>query len=91
MLINHRVFHGNLPNVGDVPREMLALGFRPGWAGPVADVEEWDAAEVARLSESIQPFFGSRNKREWDFAGGNKPTKMASEAPGMNPSRWQRD
>ena len=91
VLINHRVFHGNLPNVGDAPREMLALAYRPGWAGPVADVEEWDAAEVARLPESIQPFFGSRNKRVWDFGGGNKPPDMQNDARGLDPSRWERE
>ena len=34
VLINHKVFHGNYPNVGDYPREMLAIAYRPGWAGP---------------------------------------------------------
>jgi ectoine hydroxylase-related dioxygenase (phytanoyl-CoA dioxygenase family) len=90
VLINHRVFHGNLPNVGDYPREMLALGFRPGWAGPIETVDEWDAAEVAKLPAEVQTFFGSRNQRVWDFDGGNKPANMASTAPGMNPSRWER-
>lgn len=90
VLINHRVFHGNLPNVGDYPREMLALGFRPGWAGPIETVDEWDAAEVAKLPAEVRTFFGSRNQRDWDFGGGNKPANMARTAPGMNPSRWQR-
>ncbi len=90
VLLNHKTFHGNYPNTGDRPREMLAIGYRPAWAGPVAEVDEWDADEVAKLPETIRPFFGSRNQRIWDFGGGNKPANMASEAPGISPSRWQR-
>ncbi|MFN0196420.1 MAG: phytanoyl-CoA dioxygenase family protein [Planctomycetaceae bacterium] len=89
VLINHRVFHGNYPNTGNRPRELLALGYRPGWAGPIHEVENWDSAEVARLSPAIQAMMGNRNQRVWDFSGGNKPANMPSEAPGMNPSRWE--
>jgi ectoine hydroxylase-related dioxygenase (phytanoyl-CoA dioxygenase family) len=90
VLINHRVFHGNYPNTGTRAREMLAIAYRPGWAGPVAEVAPWDPAELARLPEAVQPFFADRNTRHWDFHGGNKPAGMAREAPGMNPSRWDR-
>ena len=90
VLINHRVFHGNYPNTGDRAREMLAIGYRPAWAGPVKEVDEWDAAELAKLPDDIRQLMGSRNQRDWDFEGGNKPPKMASEAAGMNPSRWER-
>ena len=90
VLINHRVFHGNYPNIGDRAREMLAIAYRPGWAGPVAEVAPWDTAELARLPTAVRPFFVDRNTRHWDFGGGNKPAGMAREAPGMNPSRWER-
>lgn len=90
VLINHRVFHGNFPNTGTRAREMLAIAYRPGWAGPVAEVAAWDPAEVARLSEEVQPFLADRNIRHWDFHGGNKPANMAREAPGMDPQRWER-
>jgi hypothetical protein len=88
ILINHRVFHGNYPNTGDRPRGMLAIAYRPAWAGPVDRVDDWDPGEVAKLPDAVRPFFGGRNTRLWDFGGGNKPANMASEAPGMNPSRW---
>lgn len=88
VLINHRVFHGNYPNTGTYAREMLAVAYRPGWAGPIDSIQPWDPAEVAKLPDSIQPFFADPNLRHWDFDGGNKPDNMASEAPGMNPSRW---
>jgi len=91
VLINHRVFHGNFPNTGDRSREMLAIAYRPGWAGPIQEVPEWDASQVEALPAHVRAVFGSRNTRHWDFGGGNKPANMASEAPGMNPSRWERD
>ncbi len=90
VLINHRVFHGNFPNTGDRPREMLAIAYRPAWAGPVAPVDEWAENELARLPAEVRAVMTDRNHREWTFDGGNKPTSMAREAPGMSPSRWER-
>ena len=90
MFINHKVFHGNFPNVGDWPRSMLAIAYRPAWAGPVQKVEAWDPQAVAALPDAVRPFFGDRNTRHWTPEGGNKPSNMASHAPGINPSRWER-
>jgi ectoine hydroxylase-related dioxygenase (phytanoyl-CoA dioxygenase family) len=91
VLINHKVFHGNFPNQGDRAREMLAIAYRPAWAGPVvAQVDPWSPEDVAALPETVRPFFIDRNTRRWDFGGGNKPANMQSEAPGINPSRWQK-
>jgi hypothetical protein len=92
VLINHKVFHGNFPNVGANPRQMLAIAYRPAWAGPVVqEVEPWNPDDLAALPESVRAFFIDRNTRYWDFGGGNKPANMAREAPGMNPSRWGPD
>jgi ectoine hydroxylase-related dioxygenase (phytanoyl-CoA dioxygenase family) len=91
VLINHRVFHGNFPNTGDRSREMLAIAYRPAWAGPVAEVPEWPAEQLASLDPAIRTLFGNRNQREWDFLGGNKPDNMTSEAPGLSPARWERE
>jgi len=88
VLINHRVFHGNFPNTGDRAREMLAIAYRPGWAGPVDQIEEWDAEKIAALPDEVRELFGKRNTRHWDFHGGNKPANMKSHAPGINASRW---
>lgn len=90
VLINHRVFHGNCPNVGDRPRELLAIAYRPAWAGPVDRVEEWNEADLERVPPDVRGLMSPRNQRIWDFEGGNKPANMASDAPGMNPSRWLR-
>jgi len=88
VLINHRVFHGNAPNVGDRSREMLAIAYRPAWAGPVQEVQEWDTQQVQQQPAEVQRLLSSRNQRQWDFDGGNKPPGMASQAAGINPSRW---
>lgn len=90
VLINHRVFHGNFPNVGKHSREMLAIGYRPGWAGPVADVPAWNESDLATLPAEVRGVFLDPNMRHWNFHGGNKPANMKCEAPGMNPSRWER-
>ena len=89
-LINHKVFHGNFPNTGDRPRELLAIAYRPAWAGPVEAVEAWDPDDVATLPEAVQPLFGDKSQRKADFHGGNKPPDMRNEAPGINVSRWER-
>ncbi|MEO1996092.1 MAG: phytanoyl-CoA dioxygenase family protein [Planctomycetaceae bacterium] len=90
VLINHRVFHGNAPNTGDRAREMLAIAYRPAWAGPVQEIEEWDALRVQQQPAEVQRLLTSRNQRQCNFDGGNKPDGMASRAPGINPSRWNR-
>ena len=71
-------------------RSVLAIAYRPSWAGPIAEVENWDEEDLAGLPESVRPFFTDPNTRHWDFDVPNKPNNMASEAPGVNPSRWQR-
>lgn len=91
VLLNHKCWHGNFPNVGDRYREMLAIAYRPGWAGPVVEkIAVWDRADLAKLPPAVRPFFIDRNTRKWEFAGGNKPANMASDAPGISPSRWDR-
>ena len=50
------VFHGNFPHTGDRPRRVLAVSYRPEWAGPMAAAEgeeptvpTWDEGKVALL------------------------------------------
>jgi len=91
VLIHHRVFHGNFPNVGDYAREMLAIAYRPAWAGPVADISPWKKQQLDTLPNDIRPLFQDRNTRHWDYDGGNKPPDMPAEAPGIDPNRWERN
>lgn len=89
VLINQKVFHGNYPNHSDRLRRMLAIAYRPAWAGPIGEVEERDSQQVAQLPEQVQPFFRSLNTRTIDFDVPNRPDNMQSEAKGIAPSRWQ--
>ena len=91
VLIHHRVFHGNFPNIGDYPREMLAIAYRPAWASPIADISPWQERDLEAVPEDIRPLFQDRNTRHWDYDGGNKPPNMAATAPGIDPSRWERN
>jgi ectoine hydroxylase-related dioxygenase (phytanoyl-CoA dioxygenase family) len=90
VLLNHRCWHGNCPNVGTRDREMLAYLYRPAWAGPVEDkIPQWPADKVAALPAHIRRFFSDPNQRKgFDFNHPNKPANMRAEAPGIAPSRW---
>lgn len=87
-VINQMVFHANYPNVSHEDRRLLAIAYRPAWAGPIAEVPEWPAEKVARLPAHIRPFFKSLNTRRIDFNVPNRPAHMLTAAPGINPSRW---
>lgn len=91
VLINQNVFHGNYPNVGDHAREMLAIAYRPAWAGPSGEVQPWDAGQLAKLPAAVRKLMPDRNTRIWRPDAGNKPQGMKNQAPGINPSRWERD
>ena len=88
LFLNHKVFHGSQPNVGDRPREMLAIAYRPTWAGPVGSIEEWQTEQLESLPEDVHHLFLSRNTVRADLEQGNKPAGMGSEAPGINLTRW---
>lgn len=87
-IINQTVFHANYPNVSQENRRLLAIAYRPAWAGPVSDVTDWPAEKVARLPQHVRPLFKSLNTRRIDFHVPNRPANMRTEAPGINPSRW---
>ena len=89
LLLNHKVFHGNFPNVGTYARRMLAIAYRPAWAGPIVpEVKPWAEEQLATLPANVRPYFIDRNIRRADFNVANKPTDMADQATGLNPSRW---
>lgn len=87
-IINQTIFHANYPNVSQEDRRLLAIAYRPAWAGPIADVPDWPADKVARLPDHVRPLFKSLNTRRIDFNVPNRPPNMRIEAPGINPSRW---
>ena len=90
VLINQNVFHGNFPNSGDRSREMLAISYRPSWAGPAGEVEPRELEKVAELPPEVQALLEDPNTRIWMHDNPNKPDNMDREAPGINTSRWDR-
>lgn len=87
-IINQAVFHANYPNVSKEDRHLLAIAYRPAWAGPIAEVPDWPSEKVEKLPLNVKPLFKSLNTRSVDFDVGNRPANMRTEAPGINPSRW---
>jgi hypothetical protein len=87
-IINQSVFHANFPNSSREDRSMLAIAYRPAWAGPIAKVPDWPEEKLAALPSHVRPLFASLNTRRIDYFVRNRPPNMAGEAPGINPSRW---
>jgi len=87
-IINQNIFHANYPNVSQENRRLLAIAYRPAWAGPIEDVEDWDSEKVAKLPDHVRKYFKSLNTRNINYDVKNRPDNMAMEAPGINPSRW---
>jgi ectoine hydroxylase-related dioxygenase (phytanoyl-CoA dioxygenase family) len=88
VVIHQGVFHANYPNYSQQNREMLAIAYRPAWAGPIAEIPDWPAEKVVALPAHVRRFFQSLNTRKIDYHVKNRPDNMATEAPGINPSRW---
>ena len=88
VIINQKVFHANFPNYSDRIRRMLAIAYRPTWAGPIDDVPERDPEKVAGLPPAVRKYFRSLNTRNIDFDLPNRPDNMARHAAGISPGRW---
>ncbi|MCY2963899.1 MAG: phytanoyl-CoA dioxygenase family protein [Planctomycetota bacterium] len=90
VVIPSLVLHGSHTNNDTQPRELVQLGYRPAWAGPIQPVEEWDPELIASAPEIAKPFLKSLNTTGFQWHQEHKPAGMKTEAPGINPSRWGR-
>lgn len=88
VVIPSLLMHGSHPNRDARPRELVQLGYRPAWAGPIQPVEEWDPQLVAQAPDIARPFLRSLNTTSAQWEQPHKPAGMRTEAPGINPSRW---
>ncbi|MFN0053903.1 MAG: phytanoyl-CoA dioxygenase family protein [Planctomycetales bacterium] len=88
VLVPSLLLHGSHPNKSPLPRELVQLGYRPAWAGPIQPMDEWDPALVESAPEIAKPFLKSPNTTGFVWDQPHKPEGMRSEAPGINPSRW---
>ena len=89
VVIPSLLMHGSHPNKDPRPRELVQLGYRPAWAGPIQPVEEWDARLVEEAPAIAKPFLKSLNTTGAAWEQQHKPAGMRTEAPGINPSRWE--
>ena len=67
---------------------MLAIAYRPAWAGPIGEVPDHDPAQVAKLQARVRHYFKSLNTRHIDYDVPNRPKNLATHALGIGPSRW---
>ena len=88
VVINQTVFHGNFPNFSDRDRRMLAIGYRPAWAGPVTEVGPWDEQMLATLPPAARLLFRDPNTRRIDYDVQNRPGDLDRSSAGIAPSRW---
>jgi hypothetical protein len=88
VIIPSLLMHGSHPNRDSRPRELVQLGYRPAWAGPIQPVEEWDPKLVEQAPAIAKPFLRSLNTTSAEWEQQHKPTGMKTAAPGINPSRW---
>ncbi|MFT5465087.1 MAG: hypothetical protein ACI8UO_000173 [Verrucomicrobiales bacterium] len=91
VVIPSLLLHGSHPNLDDQPRELIQLGYRPAWAGPIQPIDEWDPEFVANAPEIAKPFLKSLNTNGVSFEQVHKPAHMPTNAPGINPSRWEKE
>ena len=91
VVINQKVFHANYPNFSDVDRRMLAIAYRPAWAGPIGDVPDHDPERLAGLPPDVRPFFASPSTRRIDYDVPNRSADMPRQATGISPRRWDGD
>ncbi|MCH7688542.1 MAG: phytanoyl-CoA dioxygenase family protein [Planctomycetes bacterium] len=82
------LLHASHPNKDPRARELVQLGYRPAWAGPIQPVDEWAPELVAAAPEIAKPFLKSLNTTGQNWEQQHKPEGMKTEAPGINPSRW---
>lgn len=87
VIINQKVFHANYPNYSNDDRRMLAVAYRPAWAGPIGGVPDHDPQQVAGLPLEVRPFFRSLNTRVIDYDLPNRPDDMSRHAAGISPRR----
>ena len=88
VVVPSMLLHGSHPNRDSNPRELVQLGYRPAWAGPIQPVDEWDPQLVADAPQIARPFLRSLNTTHAQWVQPHKPEGMKAEAPGINPSRW---
>lgn len=91
VVIPAMLFHATHPNKDPQPRELIQLGYRPAWAGPIQPVEEWDEELVANAPDIAKPFLQPLNTTGMVWEQPHKPPNMKTDSQGIDPRRWGSD
>jgi hypothetical protein len=87
-IINQKLFHAVGKNTSNDSRHVLAVSYRPAWAGPIAEVPDHDPEKLQKLPPHVAPFFNSLNTRKIDFDVKNYSDDLPTAAPRLGPDRW---
>lgn len=87
ILINHRVFHAVGPNRSTRSRAVLAVCYRPSWAGPIRDLQPYTGKQLALIPDDVRPLFADPNTRV-DNTIPNWATTLPTSATGLGTKRW---
>ena len=68
LFLNHGRSTAPCPTGATGSRAMLAVAYRPAWAGPIVDVEPRDPSDLERMPDSVRPFLGDPSMRTYEFA-----------------------
>ena len=90
LIIPINLFHGTHPNRAHSQRTLVQFGYRPSWAGPIKPMEEWNPDLVAAAPPEARRFLQSPNATGLKWEQAHKPTGMKTDAPAINPKRWER-
>ena len=60
-MINQRLFRGVDPNGSDASRALIAVSYRPAWAGPTSPLPEPEAEQLDRLPKDLRPYLSRPN------------------------------
>ena len=88
VIVSSMLLHGSHANRDEQPRELVQLGYRPSWAGPIQPVDEWAPGLVEGAPEIAKPYLKPLNTTHAQWVQPHKPEGMRTEAKGINPSRW---
>jgi ectoine hydroxylase-related dioxygenase (phytanoyl-CoA dioxygenase family) len=88
VVINQRLFHGAGANRSARARRMVAVTYRPGWAGPTHPMTAPSDDELAGMPERIRDMLRDPNKRTLDANIANSPDRAAENGGRLGPNRW---
>ena len=84
----HRLW-GLDPAAGPASNYTIGIDTPERMVQKLAEVPEWPAERVEKLPHHVRELFKSPNTRKVEIDGPNRPANMRTEAPGINPSRWE--